>query len=269
MRSEEKTRVPGCGFALAVTLAAAVSAPGGAAAQDFQWRGTLAPGRTLEIKGVLGAIRAVPADGDRVEVEAGKHARRSDPDEVRIEVLEHADGVTICAVYPSRRGGEPNECAPGEGGRMNTYDNDVTVDFAVRVPAGVRLAARTVNGAVEAERLRSDVVAEAVNGDVSVSTTGLAAARTVNGSIHATLGRADWSDRLEFRTVNGGITLVLPGDTDADVRASTVNGAISSDFPLRVEGRFSGRRLRGTIGRGGRDLSLATVNGTIRIRKSS
>jgi hypothetical protein len=43
---------------------------------------------------------------------ATKHGRRSDPAEVEIEVVEHAGGVTICAVYPSP-GSRPNECRQG------------------------------------------------------------------------------------------------------------------------------------------------------------
>ena len=59
----------------------------------------------------------------------------------------------------------------------------------------------------------------------------------------------------------------LPADVNADVRASTVNGDIETDFPLTITGRFGPRRLNGTIGRGGRSLSLETVNGGIRIKK--
>src|SRR2546430_11685403 len=32
-----------------------------------------------------------------------------------------------------------------------------------------------------------------------------AEASTVNGSVYAKMGRANWTDRLEFSTVNGGI----------------------------------------------------------------
>jgi hypothetical protein len=35
-----------------------------------------------------------------------------------------------------------------------------------------------------------------------------------------------------------------------------------------VQGRFSRRTFRGTIGGGGRDLSLSTVNGNIRLVKA-
>jgi hypothetical protein len=53
------------------------------------------------------------------------------------------------------------------------------------------------------------------------------------------------------------------------VRASTVNGQIVTDFPLTVTGRLGPRRVNGTIGSGGRRLELATVNGTIRLKRST
>jgi DUF4097 and DUF4098 domain-containing protein YvlB len=83
------------------------------------------------------------------------------------------------------------------------------------------------------------------------------------------MGRADWDDELEFETVNGAITVEMPASTNANVRAETLNGSISSDFPLTVNGRFGSRRLQGTIGSGGKDLRLKTVNGRIRLRRSS
>jgi DUF4097 and DUF4098 domain-containing protein YvlB len=123
---------------------------------------------------------------------------------------------------------------------------------------------------MSAEGLKADVRASTVNGSVRVTTTGLAEASTVNGSVYAQMGRADWTNDLEFSTVNGGITLILPnGKLDTDVRANTVNGDIETDWPLMVSGRFSQRRLHGTIGAGGRGLSLSTVNGEIRLKKGT
>jgi DUF4097 and DUF4098 domain-containing protein YvlB len=238
------------------------------AAEDFQWRGRVAAGKTVEIKGVNGAIDATAADGDEVEVVASKRGRRSDPGSVRIEAIEHTGGVTVCAVYPDVAG-RRNECRPGDAGRMSTRDNDVNVHFTVRIPRGVAFAPRTVNGDVEATDLDGDVDARTVNGSIQVSTSGHAQAETVNGSIRAQAGRADWAGDAEFKTVNGSITVTLPSSTAADVRAETVNGEIETDFALTVTGRFSRRRLSGTIGGGGRALELETVNGSIHLRKSS
>jgi putative adhesin len=238
------------------------------AGEDFEWSGRVAPGKSIEIKGVNGGIVAEAGTGSEVEVVARKSARRSDPDEVTIEVVEHADGITLCAVYPTPRGDRPNQCGPGERGRMNTKNNDVTVEFTVRVPAGVRFIGRTVNGSIEARGLKADVEAYTVNGSIGVATRGVARATTVNGSIDAEMGTAA-NDPLEFETVNGGITLTVPAGSGAEIHASTVNGDISTDFPLTVRGKFSRRSINGTIGRGGPPLSMTTVNGDIRLRSAS
>lgn len=235
---------------------------------DFRWRGHIDRGKTIEVRGVNGAIRAERASGDVVEVTAVKRARRSDPESVTIEVVPHGDGVTICAVYPSRSESTPNECRPG-GGRNSARDNDVVVEFTVRVPEGVRLVATTVNGKIEARNLAGDAELKTVNGSVAVSTTGLAHASTVNGSIEAVLGRTDWAGDLEFNTVNGSITVEMPEGLSTELVATTVNGRISLDFPITVSGRLSPRRLQGTIGDGGRRLRLATVNGGIRLRRGA
>ena len=237
---------------------------------DFSWKGRVAAGKVIEIRGVNGDVDATLTSGNEVQVTAVKRSKRSDPEEVKIEVVEHNDGVTICAVYPTPRNARhENTCEPGDGYRSNTEDNDVSVDFTVRVPARVLLDARTVNGDVSAERLEGDVYATTVNGGVTISTTGVAEATTVNGSIRATMGHADFK-HAEFTTVNGGITLELPANLAAEVRAETVNGDIDTDFPLSVSGRFSSRRLVGTIGSGttsGRTLYLKTVNGSLKLRK--
>jgi len=252
---------------LLAALALSVASP--VLAQDtWTWRKAVPAGRTIEIKGVNGDIAATAANGSEVEVVARKSAKKSDPDDVKIQVVEHDGGVTICAMYPSARNREPNECLPGGKGRMNTRNNDTQVDWEVRVPRNVAFIGRTVNGGVRASGITADAGAYTVNGSVRVSTTGLAHASTVNGSINVRMGKSNWTDELSFTTVNGGITLELPEPLETNVEASTVNGSFYSDWPLAIKGRFGPRRVSGKIGNGGRDLELSTVNGDIEIRKS-
>src|SRR5688572_12780540 len=123
---------------------------------DFRWQGKVAAGRTIEIKGVNGSIQATGSPGEDVEVVATRRGRRSDPESVQIKTFEHEGGITICALYPSTDAARPNECLAGNKGRMNSKNNDVNVEFVVKVPAGVRLAARTLNGAVDASGLSAD-----------------------------------------------------------------------------------------------------------------
>lgn len=253
---------------LALVAAATLVTTTALCAQDFRWHAALASGKTLEVRGISGRVRASRATGSEAEVTAVKKAgRRGDPDDVEIKVVEDNDGVTICALYPSRRGGR-SECRPGGGHGDNLKDTDVEVDFEVRVPAGVDFVGTTVNGDVFASDLPADAEVSSVNGDVEVSAAGLARGSTVNGSITAAVGKAAWTGSLRFSTVNGGIRITLPPDIDAEVDASTVNGSIDSDFPITVQGRMRPREFHGTIGKGGRRLELNTVNGSIELRKA-
>ena len=251
---------------IVLTLAALALAPR-LEGQDFKWHEKVAAGKVIEIKNINGDIRASGSATGDVMVTAEKHARHSNPADVEIRVVHDDEGVTICAVYPNRKGDRPNDCESGSHGHNDSDNNDVEVNFVVTVPNGVKFIGRSVNGAVEAESITADAKAYTVNGDVRVTSNGLVEAETVNGSITATMGRADWTDELEFNTVNGSVTLTLPADLSADLDVRTVNGGIDSDFPIMVSGRVKPQELRGRVGQGGRDLSIQTVNGSIRLRK--
>jgi hypothetical protein len=275
--------IPGRVLAVALAAALAVTLPTIARAQrgeaesrrapDFEWSEVLAPGKTIAIHNVNGGIHATYAAGTKVEVVARKIVHRGDPDLVRIEASTDADGVTICTLYPSSHGRCGSQHADRDDDRWSRgrgVDPEVSVEYEVRVPRGVRLEVHTVNGDVEATDLRGAVWAQTVNGGVEVSTSEDAEASTVNGSITATVGVARWEGRLEFRTVNGSIEVNLPRGAAARLEASSLNGDIESDLPVAVRGKVNRQRLSGTVGDGGEgSLVLSTVNGGIRLRERS
>jgi DUF4097 and DUF4098 domain-containing protein YvlB len=94
---------------------------------------------------------------------------------------------------------------------------------------------------------------------------------SVNGSVKVSMGSADWEGKLKIATVNGSVTLYMPTDLSAEVHFSSVNGNLSTDFPLSVQGNVGfdhgPKNLRGTIGNGGRELDVSTVNGSLTISK--
>ena len=237
------------------------------AAEDFEWTGDVPRGGVVEVKGINGSIHVERTSSSQLTISAEVRARRSDPETVRVELVEHGDGLTFCAVYPTPENAErENSCQPGSRGQMNTNNNDVQVTFYVQLPEGVPFAGRTVNGGIEAVDLESDVELVTVNGDVEVSTTGFASAETVNGSIDAEIGSIHPEQGVEFSTVNGSIELDVPDGIDADLDASWLNGGFESDLPVGIRGRVSRRSARGALGDGGAELQLETVNGSIRIR---
>ncbi|HYP09470.1 MAG TPA: hypothetical protein VER03_24815 [Bryobacteraceae bacterium] len=224
-------------------------------AQDYHWRGAIARGSQVEIRGINGDVRAVPSTSGEVEVEAQVEGGAS-PGSVQVQLMRHENGVTVCTVFPGEK-----VCRPlgdsGPGARVN---------FVVRVPEGVHFLGSTVNGGVEAQSLKSDVQAYTVNGQVRVSTTGTVQAKTVNGSITASLLKPFWSKAPELSTVNGGIRLVLPSSANAAVQAATKNGKIVTDFAAK--GLVTDQEVVGRIGGGGgRPMILRSVNGTIELKR--
>jgi DUF4097 and DUF4098 domain-containing protein YvlB len=271
-------------FLLAGFLAAAIFAE--ERPDSFEWKGQIAAGKAIEIKGVNGNIKAEAAGGSQTEVTADKKGSKSKAADIQIKVVEHENGVTICAVYPASAGDPPNECRPGSGGRMNVRNNDVKVEFKVKVPAGVRFIGRTVNGGVDANGLSGDIEAHAVNGginanslsgiikansvngDIRISGKDAAQAETVNGSVTASLGEESVGKSLSFKTVNGGIDVTLPRGFNADADIRTVNGNITTDFPITVQGRINPKHISGKIGNGGAGLKLETVNGSVTLHNA-
>lgn len=240
-----------------------------AQAADFSWDGRLEPGAWLYIRNLNGPVRVEAASGDRAEVTAVKReGRRGDPDEVRIEMRNvSGGGVLICAFWSENATcDEDGYRSRGRGDR--NQNNDTKVEFTVRLPRGVKLAASTVNGELRVAGATSEVNASTVNGDVdAVSTGGPVVASTVNGDIDVRMRDAGSAD-LEYSTVNGSITIEVPAGLNADVDMRTVNGSLSSDFPITLRGRVNPHSLKATIGNGGRRLKLSTVNGSITLSKA-
>jgi hypothetical protein len=236
----------------------------------FHWSGRLAADKMVEIKNVNGNIDAEAATGDEIQVTAEKSGR--DADKVKIEVVPFADGVTICAIYPPGIfGGSAGRCEPNKSYSSNVHGDNARVHFAVRIPKNLRFSGETVNGDVTAEDLGRFVHALSVNGSIRVSTASWAQAETVNGSIKASMGDAAWTGTLKIASVNGSVELDMPDDLNSDVKFSSVNGKMSSEFPqLTISNGFPvGHRARGTIGKGGRSLVVDTVNGNVDLKKSA
>lgn len=261
------------GLGMMALMAAAVGS--GVEAQDrsFEWQGEMRAGQVLEVRGIVGDIRAEFTSGRTAEVVAVKDGRERDFDEVEIRVVEQRNGYKICAVYhahATRGEGCDNDHDWNDGDRRHSIDVDV--NYVVRLPAGVELDAAVVSGEVRAEGLRSEVRASTVDGDVFVSTTEKAWGNTVSGDIEIEMGSTDWQD-LDFNTVSGDITLWLPAGIDTDVDFDSLSGDIHSDFDITMTGRRSrrwiGSNVEGYIGsRGERTLSFNTISGDVTLRRA-
>jgi hypothetical protein len=259
-----------------LALATLLLAPAAARAQerqterDFTLSERVPPGQWIRVRNLNGELRVRSASGDRVEVVGTKRWRRGDPKDVRIETKRSSDGsILVCALWTENTTCTENSYeSHSDGGWRRGRDNDVAVDFEVRVPAGVKVGVWSVNGTVSVDGATSEVRAATVNGSVdAVSSGGPVQASTVNGSVHAAMGRLDGDEDLDYRSVNGSVVAEFTGDVDANVELSTVNGRFQTDWPVTITGRIDPRHLHATLGKGGRRIRLSTVNGNVELRK--
>jgi hypothetical protein len=227
-------------------------------------------GQWIRVRNLIGDLRVRASTSDKVEITATKSWRRGDPKDVRIETKRSPDGsVLVCAFWTEDATcSETSYQSNSRNDGWRRRDNDVSVDFEIRVPKGVKVGVFGVNGGVSVEGASSEVRAATVNGSVdAVSMSGPVQASTVNGSVHATMGRFDGDEDLSYSTVNGTVVAEFTGDVDAEIDLSTVNGRFQTDWPVTISGRIDPRRLRATLGKGGRRIKMSTVNGNVELRK--
>ncbi|MFQ6069984.1 MAG: DUF4097 domain-containing protein [Candidatus Aminicenantales bacterium] len=232
----------------------------------------LKPDGFFSLRNVNGTISIETWPKNKVEINAVKSTRygRKRLSWVKIDIESTPSSVSVETVYPRLK---------------NTR---VSVSYTIRVPSGVTLEkVSSVNGNVHLSGPFGDVKAETTNGkiicndasgNIHLSTTnggieafnirGAMEAKTVNGSL--SLEIKELKNDLRASTVNGSIKAQFPGQRQINAYLSvrTVNGRITCDFPLTLQNlRMSKRRIEGRIGDGGPEISLRTVNGSVRLER--
>ena len=241
-------------------------------------------GTRLLVDGINGSIRARGYAGNEIRVTVREEMRGRREEDLQLAIQEivleiDADGNEVSffvdTPWRDRRG--------GWHGRSQRRHYDFSHDFEIEVPFGVELDLRTVNGGdIRVDDVRSVVTLHNVNGRVeAVGIHGIRDVETVNGRIVLEFRQVP-RDGGFVETVNGNVELTFPSEPDAHVRMKTFNGKLFSEFAYRyrdVAPAVESRRSDGmyvyrsegmteiSIGNGGPEWTLETLNGNIYIRK--
>lgn len=206
----------------------------------------------IALDNINGSVTITGWERNEVQIDAVKKASSQQKlDEARIEVDASADSVHIRTRYPEGR----------------TNNNPATVTYQLHVPHVARLDnISLVNGSLDVSQVSGEIKADLVNGKANAhDLAGRAELSSVNGTINAYYRSLDNVTGIELKSVNGSVRLGLPSSPNADVRVSTVNGGITTEFPLQVQGKFVGRHLEGKLGNGGTRIEISNVNGSVHI----
>src|SRR5689334_17249650 len=155
--------------------------------------------------------------------------------------------------------------ASGPENRQN-YHWDVS--YEVFVPRHADLSLETHNGGIAIADVNGRIDFSAINGGVVLKRVGGAVrGSTTNGGLVIELAGDRWDgEMLDVRTTNGGVIMSIPENYSAHLETGTVNGGISVDFPVTVQGRIN-KELAVNLGSGGATVKATTTNGGVRIRR--
>lgn len=253
------------GVALVASVAAAQAKPA-----DTRWEKQLAAGSRVRIHNLSGDVTISPSTSGKVEIIG--HRTRDGDQPAKLVVKETSDGVIACVLWDDVDGRcdedgysiHNDRGDDGWGGRNRRGE----MDIEVHVPASMQVSGGSVSGNVTVRGAQGDVRASSVSGDVHVSEVRASSLKvsSVSGNVEAQIDALSGTGEISARSVSGDVTLLLPKQLDADVTIGTVSGRIDSDYEMTLNGRMNRRRIEARIGKGGRDLSVTTVSGDVRLR---
>lgn len=238
-------------FRLLSVLAVVLVAAAAASAQDFNKTYPATPGTAVAISTLSGDIKISSHSGPEIVV-TGRLVG-PDVDRVKIDDRSTAGNIDIETIYEKH------------------CNCDVSVDFEVLVPAGVRLRLeniRTMSGDIQVIGVSAHVRATTMSGDVRVvNASGVVEATTMSGDVNVDIERLEGEGDLTFVSMSGDVIVRLPGDAGANVSVRTMNGTIENDFGLAVTAKKhgAGESLVGTIGDGHFRLSAKTMSGNVKL----
>lgn len=276
-----KMQVVGIGF-IALLAGSAVAA---AITDQQTWSQTYpvtAAAPRLVIDNIWGNVRV--RTGTAREIAVTVDEKRSAPNEelfelskqtIFLDVQADAGGVAMVV-------GKPDDTVRPRVNRCR--ECRVDYQFEVTVPPGTQIDVSTVtDGSIDVAGAGGSVSASNVNGPVAVTDLqDCARIESINGAVDVSFTRAPSRD-CSIKTINGDITLTLPGGAGLDAALNLMQGKVGSELdleplalPAKVEqkkqdGRFvyhieqaAGIRL----GKGGPTFSIESLNGDLRIRKA-
>lgn len=155
-------------------------------------------------------------------------------------------------------------------GPENRRDYNWNVSYEVFVPRRADLSLETTNGGIAIADVNGRIDFNAMNGGVVLKRVGgTVRGSTMNGGLVVELAGERWDgDSLDVSTTNGGVILSVPENYSANLQTGTVNGSVSVDFPITVQGRIN-KQIAVNLGSGGPMVKAMTTNGGVHLKRAT
>jgi hypothetical protein len=217
----------------------------------------LKPGALVQVQGINGKVEIQTSDTKTAEV----YVRRTgdSPNSLRrraITIEQTPEGLLVRA--------QANHL----GFWDHLFGHNPKEDVLIKAPRQISLSLKGINGPVNTGDIDGTIEAKGINGNVELGQASESAEiGGINGRIVVSL-RQLGERGASLKGINGGIELRLGNDLNADLTAKGMNGSFRSDIPeVTVDKDEVGRRYSAHIGTGGAPITLAGINGNVRITR--
>jgi hypothetical protein len=257
----------------AVSIVAAACSSPGADERAFQWSDQLPAGAVVHLRDGSGDITVRRSAGPSALVTGSRRWRRGRAKDVQFVVKQEGNDYYVCAMWRgSGKCGGSGYRGKQTAGFLTMFSlfhrgSDARADLVAEVPANVVIDATTTNGSVEVNGMTAGVTAKTVNGTVAASNvSGPLTLSTTNGNVRLSTDSLADADVVRLSTTNGAIRAELPANLQGQFDLSTVNGVVSSDFPIpSTSGSRANRHLQGQVGSLARVVKMRTINGPVSV----
>lgn len=148
--------------------------------------------------------------------------------------------------------------------------------YTVKVPRKTAIMYEEINwngGNLSLANIEGDVEVKLNNSSMKLTNvSGPVTANTTNGNIVVTFTDLNQQKPSSIRAINGHIDVALPANAKANVKLSTHNGEVYTDFDVDIKNKgdlkkVGGSTIEGATNGGGVQLTLSTINSDIYLRK--
>jgi hypothetical protein len=148
--------------------------------------------------------------------------------------------------------------------------------YTVKVPRKTAIMYEEVNwhgSNLSVANIEGDVEVKLNNSSMKLTNiTGPVTANTTNGNIVVTFTDLNQQKPSSIRAINGHIDVSLPAGAKSNLKMSTHNGEVYTDFDVDIKNKgdlrkVGGSTIEGVTNGGGVQLTLSTINSNIYLRK--
>ena len=188
-------------------------------------------GGSLRLKNFSGDIRITGADTSEVTIHAVRRATRERLDRIKLSIETSGSQIVINA--NDRDYHSDNE------------DNVVDTTFEIRVPRQTSIDVTSFSSGITVEDVDGRHNVKNFSGDVQLL--------NVAGPLRA-------------KSFSGNVDLRMSSSEGADIHFTTFSGDIRTDLPVTLVSK-SRKRLHATVNGGGREVTVETFSGDVRINQ--